>query len=274
MPRCRQTTTRGTRCKRDAAAGGTRCPQHARGHDPRIPLLNVDLGERLVAMLRGGVTVKVATEAVGINRATFGDWMRRGLRGRPADAPYREFRARVEQARATAEVRHVTQVATAAGEDWRAATWMIERQLRQLEDETEPIDTAQLAADAEAAARAEAQATLEAIGEPLELSTGAVDRYALAVAGWRTLEAQWAQLGRPATTLGGATGTAQVPHPLIAQIAVARREAALLGGMLGLDPRGRHVLSRRVGAGRPPGAASAPDRVAAAPPRRQLRAVE
>ena len=269
MARCAAKTRRGGRCQRKAAPGERRCGTHLRAtHAAYTP----ELAEQLVSLLRAGNHIAAAARAVGISEQTFRVWMRRGGAG---DNPYVGFRERVEHARGQAEVRHVTQVAQAASEDWRAATWMLERQLRQAaDDDAEPIDTAALAELAEAGARAEAEATLQAIGEEVELSVGAIDRYALAVASWRTLEAQWAQLGRPATTLGGATGTAQVPHPLIAQVAVARREAALLGGVLGLDPRGRHVLSRRVGAGRPAGAASAPDRVAAAPPRRQLRAVE
>src|SRR5437660_537342 len=70
-----------------------------------------------------------------------------------------------------------------------------------------------------------------------------------------------------------AVGSAQVPHPVVAQIALARREAAELATLLGLDPTGRLRLARHIGAGRPPGAASAADRVAG-PPRRRLRAVE
>jgi len=54
-------------------------------------------------------------------------------------------------------------------------------------------------------------------------------------------------------------------------LAAARKQAAELGSLLGLDPQARRRLSRRVGAGRPPGAASAADR--SAPTRRKLRSV-
>jgi hypothetical protein len=100
-----------------------------------------------------------------------------------------------------------------------------------------------------------------------------VSRYAAAVGVWASLEAQWEHTGRPAIAPGGATGSAPVPHPLLAQIALARREAATLGSLLGMDPMGRMKLSRHIGAGRPPGAASAADRTGG-PPRRRLRAVE
>jgi P27 family predicted phage terminase small subunit len=121
------------------------------------------------------------------------------------------------------------------------------------------------------AAFREAVATLEAIGEDATLSRGAIERYALAVGAWRELERAWLDAGRPSTTLGGSTGSVEVPHPLVAQLAQARAHAAELGDRLGLDPQARRRLARRTGAGRPAGAASAPDR--AAPPRRRLKAV-
>ena len=121
------------------------------------------------------------------------------------------------------------------------------------------------------AAWREAEATLVELGEDPALSAGALARYAFAVSAWRELERQWLELGRPATTVGGSTGSVEVPHPLVAQLVSARAHAAELGERLGLDPQARRKLSRRAGAGRPPGAASAPDR--AAPPRRRLKAV-
>jgi P27 family predicted phage terminase small subunit len=121
------------------------------------------------------------------------------------------------------------------------------------------------------AAWREAVATLGELGEDAELSVGAVERYAFAVSAWRELERQWLEAGRPATSLGGSTGTVEVPHPLVAQVERARLHAADMAERLGLDPQARRRLSRRAGAGRPQGAASAADR--AAPPRRRLKAV-
>jgi P27 family predicted phage terminase small subunit len=96
----------------------------------------------------------------------------------------------------------------------------------------------------------EAEATLVELGEDPALSAGALDRYAFAVSAWRELEARWLEAGRPATALGGSTGTVEVPHPLVAQLATARSHAAELGERLGLDPQARRRLSRRgVGAG-------------------------
>lgn len=252
------------RCKRYALPGEQLCGPHARRANGAY---SAELATRLITMLRAGNTARAAQRANGISHWTFDDWMARGARG---EQPYAEFRARVDAARGEAEVRHVAQVARAAQEDWHAASWMLERRLR---DEREPFDTAQLATIAADRARAEAHATLAQIGEPVALSEGAIERYAAAVAVVATLEAHWERDGRPAMTLGGATGSAEVPHPLPAQIALARREAAQLGAQLGLDPLSRMKLARHIGAGRPPGAASAADR-ASGPPRRRLRAVE
>lgn len=261
--RCVSLTAYGTRCKKRASEGSEFCALHRKAD---YSLLTDEVAAQIIAMLRAGNHVRTAVKAVGISRPTFGVWMRRGARG---EQPYSDFRDRVDQARAEAEARHVTQVAAAASQDWRAATWMLDRQLEGSPDERP--DTDELAARVEAEAIAEARATLDAIGEDPELSAGAIGRYAAAMVVWKLLEADWERLGRPGTALGGATGFGTVVHPLIPQIASARRDVSQLGAALGLDPNGRQRLSRQVGAGRPPGAASAPDR--AAPPRRRLRAV-
>lgn len=120
-------------------------------------------------------------------------------------------------------------------------------------------------------AAAEARATLVALGEEPAQSAGAIERYASAVGAFVALEREWERAGRPGLSEGGSTGLVLVPHPLVAELALARREAAHMGGLLGLDPRGRSVMRRRAG-GRPQGAASAPDR-AAPPPVRTLRGI-
>ena len=224
----------------------------------------------LITAMRAGNQTASAARAVGITARTLQLWIKRGRQGRP---PYAEFVERVDRARAEGEVRQVSLIANAASDDWRAATYLLDRRLRD-EDPPAPLDTRELADRAAEMARNEAISALEALGEPVEHSMGAVERYATAVSAWRALEAQWEHLGRPGTAPGGATGTVPVAHPLVTQIAVARKEASTLGGLLGLDPLGRWKLARRIsGQGRPAGAASAPDRVGVDPPRRRLRSV-
>jgi transposase len=126
---CQETTARGERCRNVALAGSDRCAQHTRAsaRGGRPTKLDEELTEQFVSMLRAGNYIGVAARAVGIGRRTFGDWMERGRSEREADAPYREFRMRVEQARAEGEVRNVVQIATAARENWQAAAWILER---------------------------------------------------------------------------------------------------------------------------------------------------
>jgi hypothetical protein len=118
----------------------------------RPSLLTDELQDRLVAMLRAGNVIHVACAAVGIDQRSYQRWMQRGGTGAKADARHREFRIQVERALAEAEARAVAQVARAAGEDWRAAAWWLERQFpdrwgRQLPraadvaDELPPVET-------------------------------------------------------------------------------------------------------------------------------------
>lgn len=64
----------------------------------------------------------------------------------------------------------------------------------------------------------------------------ALDRYVLAVDLVERLRKAWEDDGRPVMAEGGATGRALVPHPLIAMIANAERDAARFSAALGLDP--------------------------------------
>jgi hypothetical protein len=91
-------------------------------------MLTDELQGQLVTMLRAGNVIHVACAAVGIDQRSYQRWMQRGRTGRQADRRHREFRVQVEQALAEAEARAVAQVARAAGEDWRAAAWWLERQ--------------------------------------------------------------------------------------------------------------------------------------------------
>lgn len=84
-----------------------------------------------------------------------------------------------------------------------------------------------------------------------------VARYERQVAMVDALRAEWANLGRPMTAEGGATGRATVVHPLVVAIQDAEMRA---------DRLFRSTLERRR-PGKPVGSTSAPDRAAGAPPR-------
>lgn len=93
------------------------------------------------------------------------------------------------------------------------------------------------------------------------LRADAEARYRAAVARRAQIEREWGELGSPTTALGGATGRALVPHPMVRML----QEADTLCDRLA------QALTRRAAPGRPPGAVSAPDRKA--PPRVKLRKV-
>jgi hypothetical protein len=73
--------------------------------------------EALLAALKAGNTRTAAAGHAEIDRTTLHRWLER-------DAG---LRARVEKAEADAEVRFAAQVAQAAGTDWRAGAWWLER---------------------------------------------------------------------------------------------------------------------------------------------------
>ena len=126
--RCPVTTAQGEQCRNRIMAGYDRCYVHAHGVPStagRPGLLTEEVADLLVASLRYGNYVTVATRSAGINWDTFKGWMRRGATG---EEPYAQLKERVEKARAEGQVRLVAIVAKAAETDWRAANWLLERQ--------------------------------------------------------------------------------------------------------------------------------------------------
>lgn len=126
--RCSQTTAKGEPCRAYPVRGSDRCSAHL-GRVGRPSLLDDDVANNVVTMLRAGNYLTVATRAAGIGMQTFRDWLKRGESSKTADAPYRDFRARVERARAEGEARMVSVIARAAQSgDWRAALALLERE--------------------------------------------------------------------------------------------------------------------------------------------------
>lgn len=103
-----------------------------------------------------------------------------------------------------------------------------------------------------------------ACGLHAEKSAQLIDRYAKAVERESLLRDHWSELGQPVICFGGATGKAEVVHPLIARIEAAETHAQRLATDLGLLPG-----SRKGQMGRPQ--ERVPERGAAEPPR--LRSV-
>jgi hypothetical protein len=126
-PSCSQRNRRGGPCGNPAYGGTDRCWAHLRT-GPEALALDDDVLDRLEAMLRAGNYLHVAVRAAGIARATFAEWLGRAKSEAPEDEPYRELRDRVERARAVGQTQLVESIAAAAVDDWRAATWLLERQ--------------------------------------------------------------------------------------------------------------------------------------------------
>ena len=59
--------------------------------------LNQEVQERICAMVSQGVPLETAARAGGVTYQTLNNWMRRGAEG---EAPFTEFRAEVEAAKA------------------------------------------------------------------------------------------------------------------------------------------------------------------------------
>ena len=127
--KCTATTAEGRPCRKDATWGLAVCSVHAGARVGRPTLLNADMAERVLQVLRAGGYDVTAAAAGGVGTTQFYEWLRRGdpAGNDPKDAPHRAFRAQVEKARADAEVRSVALIANAAKTQWQAAAWLLER---------------------------------------------------------------------------------------------------------------------------------------------------
>lgn len=93
--------------------------------------------EAIANALRAGNTRRAAAAYGEIDKATFYRWL-------DEDATFRDM---VEKAEADAEVRFVTQIASAAGSSWQAAAFWLERRRR---EDWQKSDTLELKGDAAA----------------------------------------------------------------------------------------------------------------------------
>jgi hypothetical protein len=100
--------------------------------------LNDDVRNRIVLALEAGNYQDTAAQYAGVSKAAFYNWMERGRNERdrigdgqaadPKEAIFVEFVDAVENARASAEVRAVANIAKAANDGtWQASAWYLER---------------------------------------------------------------------------------------------------------------------------------------------------
>jgi hypothetical protein len=82
------------------------------------------LHDKVIAYLRTGSYLETAAAAAGVSKPTLHNWLKRAAHG---EERYAEFARDVEEAQALAELRDLALVGKAALNDWRAASWRLER---------------------------------------------------------------------------------------------------------------------------------------------------
>lgn len=81
--------------------------------------------QKVVDLVRAGNAIEVAAAAAGVDSVALHAWLSAGSRQRRGQ--YRAFVDAVAKAKAESESRDVALIARAAGDDWRAAAWRLER---------------------------------------------------------------------------------------------------------------------------------------------------
>ena len=113
--------------------------------------LTPEAEEKICRAIRAGNYPEVAVRSIGIGASTFYRWMERG---RSCESGiHRDFYEAVRQAEGESEAHAVALVRKAAANDWRAASFLLERrhkwarpteQVRQPEEERPTIDPKEL----------------------------------------------------------------------------------------------------------------------------------
>jgi hypothetical protein len=94
---------------------------------PRPSKFDAPTVSAILDAVRAGLPLRLAAEANGVTESTFHRWQR-GEYPRGADpALKRQFSQELTRAKAQAAVRLTNLISTAAAEDWKAASWLLER---------------------------------------------------------------------------------------------------------------------------------------------------
>lgn len=89
--------------------------------------LTKETQERILQAVQAGNYLETAAQFAGIDGSTMRRWLQKG-EGEGAPEPYRTFYTALKSARASAEVRSVALIQTAASNGtWQAAAWYLER---------------------------------------------------------------------------------------------------------------------------------------------------
>ena len=100
----------------------------------RPTVLNVEMKDAIVDLLKRGNYITTSATAVGIRPGTIGVWIKKGEELSQLDRDLDEteqlfvdFSLEVQKARAFAEVAHVENIRQASKENWTASAWWLER---------------------------------------------------------------------------------------------------------------------------------------------------
>lgn len=100
----------------------TKSAKHPGGRPEK---LTKQIQDVIVESLKAGNYVETAAAFAGIHKATLYDWLKKGAN--QSSGKFREFSDAVKKAQAWSEDRDVKLIANAAGSQWQAAAWRLER---------------------------------------------------------------------------------------------------------------------------------------------------
>ena len=102
--------------------------------------LTDEVHSTIVSAIEEGNYAKVAAESAGIDESTFYRWMREGETAQ--SGKMRQFYQSVTRAQGESETTLLSRVSKASKEDWRAATWLLERRFSSRWANTQKIEVA------------------------------------------------------------------------------------------------------------------------------------
>ena len=88
-------------------------------------MLSVQLQNRVCKLLKQGSSIKSSCFICGIGERTFYDWRDKGRAG---EEPFAGFFSAVTRAREEHKANLIQRIVAAAKADWKAASWLLERQ--------------------------------------------------------------------------------------------------------------------------------------------------
>jgi hypothetical protein len=101
----------------------------------RRTLLTEPLQKKICALLAEGSAIKPACIVCGVSERVYYNWQDRGRAG---EEPFSRFFSAVTRARETHKANLIKRIVEAAKADWKAASWLLERQFANEFGRSEP----------------------------------------------------------------------------------------------------------------------------------------